>query len=254
MSVVLNKDGHIGHIVLDRPASRNAFDADMVKQMRAVLVEFEQDRDIRVGIISGTGKGFCAGMDLAAFGAGAAREIVRGEGRFAGFVAAERSKPIIAAVHGAAVAGGLEILLACDLAIAAEGTIFALTETKRGLIAGGGGTFRLTRRIPHVIANEMLLTGDPITADRALHYGMINAVVPLDELLNHARALADRIAANAPMAVRHSLAQSRQARDGLEEADWKMNDRLWMEIEFSDDAVEGAKAFIEKREPVWTGC
>ncbi len=100
----------------------------------------------------------------------------------------------------------------------------------------------------------MLLTGDPITADRALHYGMINAVVPLDELLNHARALADRIAANAPMAVRHSLAQSRQARDGLEEADWKMNDRLWMEIEFSDDAVEGAKAFIEKREPVWTGC
>ncbi len=253
MSVTLSKDGYVGHILLDRPASRNAFDAAMAEQMRAALAEFEQDPTLRVGIISGTGKSFCAGMDLAAFGAGAASEIVRGDGRFAGFVAAKRSKPMIAAVHGAAVAGGLEILLACDLAIAAEGTIFALTETKRGLTAGGGGTFRLTRRIPHVIANEMLLTGDSITAERALQFGMINAVVSMEELLHEARALADRIAANAPLAVKHSLAQSRHARDGLEETDWAMNDQFWMEIESSDDAAEGAKAFIEKRPPVWTG-
>ncbi|WP_158969395.1 enoyl-CoA hydratase-related protein [Chachezhania sediminis] len=253
MPVVLEKRGNIALITLDRPDRRNAMDGAMTREMRAVLAEFEADPELRVGILSGRGKVFCAGMDLAAFASGEAEEILRGQGRFGGFVAAERTKPVIAAVHGAALAGGLEIMLACDMVIAAEGTLFGLPEAKRGLVAGAGGAFRLTRRLPHVLANQILLTGDPIACATALAHGMINAVVPADALIDEALKLAGTIAANAPLSLRHSLSLSKMANDGDEVAEWAMNDRLWPEIEASEDATEGSRAFVEKRAAVWKG-
>ena len=254
MPVTLEKQGHIAFITIDRPERRNAFNAQMTREMREVLVELEADPELRVAILTGNGPVFCAGMDLAAFTSGEGPEIVSGKGRFAGFVAAERTKPVIAAVQGAAVAGGMEIMLACDLAIAAEGSVFGVPEVKRGLVAGGGGTFRLTRRVPHAIANEMLLTGDPISCDKALAHGLLNAVVPADQLMTTATEMAEKIAANAPLAVRFSLQQSKQSLDGDEVADWQLNDQLWPLIENSEDATEGATAFVEKRAPVWKGA
>lgn len=253
MPVQFETDGHVAQLILDRADKRNAVDAEMTRQMRSALARFEADDELRVAILCGRGSVFCAGMDLAAFASGEGEEIVRGAGRFAGFVAAERSKPVIAAVQGAALAGGLELLLACDLAIAAEGAVFGLPEAKRGLIAGAGGAFRLTRRLPHVIANEALLTGEPITCQTALAHGLLNAVVPVDELMPTALAMARKIAANAPLSVRYSRAISKQSCDGNEIAEWEMSDRLWPEVASSDDAHEGAMAFVEKRAPDWKG-
>lgn len=253
MPVTFETEGQVALITLDRPERRNAIDAQMTREMRAALARFEADEALRVAILSGRGRVFCAGMDLAAFTDGEAAEILRGPGRFGGFVAAERTKPVIAAVQGAALAGGLELLLACDMAVAAEGTVFGLPEAKRGLIAGAGGAFRLTRRLPHVIANEMLLTGEPISCETAHRHGMLNAVVPLEHLMPTALEMARKIVENAPLSVQYSRALSQLACDGGEEEEWRMNDRVWPEIEASADATEGARAFVEKRAPVWTG-
>lgn len=253
MSLVeFETSGSIAIIRLNRPELRNAVNMALTTELRAVLARFEADDELRVAILTGAGKVFCAGMDLGAFAAGERPGLLDPD-HFAGFVSARRSKPIIAAVNGAAVAGGFEMVLACDMAIAEAGAVFALPEVKRGLVAAGGGAFRLPRRLPSAVAMEMLLTGEPIGAERALALGLLNSVVDAAELIPRAMDLARRIADNAPLAVRLSLEIARHSA-GLGEAEaWARNDASWKHIDGSADAQEGARAFKEKRPPVWTG-
>ncbi len=253
MSLVeFETSGPIALIRLNRPELRNAVNMALTTELRAALGRLEADDDLKVAILTGAGKVFCAGMDLGAFAAGERPGLLDPD-HFAGFVSARRSKPIIAAVNGAAIAGGFEMMLACDMAIAEAGAVFALPEVKRGIVAAGGGAFRLPRRLPPAIAFEMLLTGDPISAERALALGLVNYVVDAPNLIPRAMALAGRIAENAPLAVRLSLEIARRSA-GLGEAEaWAENDAVWARIDGSADALEGARAFKEKRSPVWTG-
>lgn len=239
-------------IRLNRPDQRNAVTSAMMDEMRHAIARLEGSDEIRVGILTGAGSVFCAGMDLAAFAAGA-RPGITDPDRFAGFVAAERTKPVIAAVNGGAYAGGFELVLACDMAIASQGARFALPEVKRGLIAAGGGTIRLSRRIPFAVANEMMLSGDPIDAERAYALGLLNAVVPAERLMDAGMDMAMRVATNAPLAVRSSLALSRAAALSAEAELWSHVDAAWAVIDTSEDALEGALAFKEKRAPNWKG-
>ena len=244
--------GPVAILWLNRPDRRNAIDTAMTLALRAALANFESDSNLQVAILAGRGKIFCAGMDLKAFVSGEAAEILRGENRFAGFVAAPRKKPVIAAVHGAALAGGFELMLSCDMAVVTPDCKLGLPEVTRGLIAGAGGAFRLARRVPLPVAKEILLTGEAITADRALHFGLVNKVVSSHELLETTLDLARKIASNAPLSVQHSLTLANIAANSDEAALWEQNDILFAEIEASDDAQEGARAFTEKRAAVWS--
>lgn len=250
--VEFDVDGPVALIRFNRPDQRNAITTAMKLEITAALQRLEDDDALRVAVLTGAGKVFCAGMDLGAFAAGERPGVTEPE-RFAGFVAAMRSKPVIAAVNGAALAGGFEIMLACDMAIAEEGAIFGLPEVKRGLVAAGGGAIRLPRRIPFAIANEMILTGDVIDAGRALTLGLLNAVVAPEQLVPAALELAHRVAAQAPLAVSASTQLTRAATVGDEAALWALNDRLWATIDGSADSLEGSLAFKEKRAPVWSG-
>lgn len=238
--------GPIALIRLNRPEVRNAVNLALTAELRAALAWLEGDDTLRAAVLTGAGRFFCAGMDLAAFAAGERPGLNDPDG-FAGFVRADRSKPVIAAVNGGAVAGGFEIVLACDMVVAEQGAILGLPEVKRGLIAAGGGAFRLPRRLPPAIAAEMLLTGDPISADRAAALGLVNRVVAADALIPTALALAAKVAANAPLALR----LTRQVALGAE--DWAASDAAWATIATSDDALEGSRAFVEKRAPRWSG-
>lgn len=244
--------GKVALIRLNRPAMRNAVNLEMTAALRACLSQFETDPAIAVAVLTGAGQFFCAGMDLGAFAAGE-RPGLNDPDRFAGFVGARRTKPIIAAVNGGAVAGGFEIALACDMIVAEDKAFFSLPEVKRGIIAAGGGAIRLPRRLPPAIAKEMLLTGDPIAAERAFQLGLVNALAPGEELVERAMALAARIAENAPMAVRLSLDLAEQAASSNESSLWSASDTAWSKVEKSADALEGAVAFKEKRPPRWSG-
>lgn len=244
--------GPVALIRLNRPELRNAVNLALTTELRAALARLEADESLQVAVLTGAGRIFCAGMDLGAFAAGE-RPGLTDPDHFAGFVSARRSKPIIAAVNGGAVAGGFEIVLACDMVVAEEGAVFSLPEVKRGIVAAGGGAFRLPRRLPAAIANEMLLTGDPITAERALALGLVNAVVPGAELISTAMAMAAKIAVNAPLALRLSLEIARISAALGENEAWAQTDAAWARIDVSEDALEGARAFKEKRPPVWTG-
>lgn len=245
--------GTVAVIWLNKPDRRNAIDAAMTAALRQAIERFEADETLKVAVLAGRGKVFCAGMDLAAFANGEAPEILRGKNRFGGFVAADRKKPVIAAVHGAALAGGFELMLACDMVVAADGCQFGLPEALRGLIAGAGGVFRLARRVPMAIANEILLTGEAFDAARAESLGLINRIVPYDDLMKTALELANKVARNAPLSVQYSRALARHAATGDEDAFWAINDTYFATIETSDDALEGARAFTEKRAAVWSG-
>jgi enoyl-CoA hydratase len=250
--IEIERDGHVAILWLNRPDRLNAVNEAMTGEMRAAVTTLEEDEELRAIVLAGRGRVFCAGMDLAAFAAGERPGLLDPD-RFAGFANAQRSKPVIAAVQGAALAGGFEIVLACDMVVAAEGTRFGLPEVKRGLFPAGGGTIRLPRRIPPVLANEMLLTGEPIEAERAHALGLVNRVVPAEVLVDTALALAHQIAENAPLAVRSALELARDAAATAEAELWAANDALWRRVESSDDALEGARAFAEKRAPAWTG-
>jgi len=242
----------IAIITLDRPAQRNAIDAAMTAALRVALDRFEADPEALVAILTGSGDlAFCAGMDLKAFAAGEGPSILEGPGGFAGFTRYPRTKPCIAAVNGAALAGGCEIVLACDLVVAAEHARFGLPEVKRGLFAASGGVLRLPRLIPRARALELLLTGDFIDAQTAHELGLVNQVVPPGQLLETARALALRICANAPLAVRETLALARAVFSLPEEQLQAGNDAAWARIAASEDAREGPRAFAEKRPAVW---
>lgn len=248
----LPDDPAIARITLNRPDQRNAFNTAMADALRAALDRYEADPDLRVAILCGAGKVFCAGMDLAAFAAGE-RPGIDGPHGFAHFVRRSRSKPVIAAVNGAAIAGGFEIMLACDMAVAARDARFALPEVKRGIIAAGGGAIRLPARLPAAIAREMLLTGDMFDAPRAHALGLVNALTDPGDAEAGALAIARRIAVNAPLAVAQTRVLADTVIAGDEAGHWAANAAAWAIVQHSADALEGALAFKEKRDPCWAG-
>lgn len=253
MSVRYEVDGRVATFTLDRPDQRNAVDPDLTSALGEAVGRFEADPEVWVGILTGEGPNFCAGADLKALAAGRAAELVTAQGGFAGWVRYPRTKPVIAAVKGFALAGGTELVLACDLVVAATDSSFGLPEVTRGIIAAGGGLFRLPRAIAPARARELVLTGDRIDATEALRLGLVNRVVPADEVLGAARELADRICRNAPLAVRESLAIVRDAMGMTEEQGWQRTIEAMDRIRRSEDAKEGPRAFAEKRDPRWTG-
>ena len=245
-------DERVCRIGLNRPEQRNAVNIAMAMALRDAVSRFEEDSSARVAVLYGVGEVFCAGMDLAAFASGERPGLDDDDG-FAYFVRRRRAKPIIAAVEGGAFAGGFEIMLACDLAIAATGARFAVPEVKRGLIAAGGGAVRLPARLPPAVAREMLLTGDAISSKRAYELGLVNAIVQQGTARQAAEALAGRVAENAPLALEATLALCHSVSESGEQQGWSEAARMWRLIEASEDAREGAVAFIEKRKPVWRG-
>ena len=250
--VLYSVDGRVATITLNRPGQRNAINGAVAAQLEAALTTAEQDDEIWVVLLTGAGPAFCAGADLVAIAAGGTDQLSTALGGFAGFVRYPRTKPVIAAVHGFALAGGWELVLACDLVVAAHATRFGLPEVTRGILAAAGGIYRLSQALPSARARELILTGDPITADEALALGLVNRVVDLDQVLATARALADRLCQNAPLAVRASLRLSREARELTEEESWHRTDAAAAQIRQTHDAHEGPQAFAEKREPCWS--
>jgi crotonobetainyl-CoA hydratase len=246
-------------IVMNRPEARNAVNEEVCLRVGDALEEADKDPDVRAVVITGAGdKAFCAGADLKAIARGE-RIIPPGREKWslAGFVGHAISKPTIAAVNGAALGGGMEIVLAADLVVAAETATFGLPEAKRGLVAGAGGAFRIGAKLPLAVAMELLLIGDPIDARTALQLHLVNRVVPAAELLDTALELAARVAANAPLSVQaHKRILLNQRPDGSrpdEEAGWSATSHEIVITSASLDAKEGPLAFAEKREPVWQG-
>jgi len=252
MSIVeFERRGHAALVTLNRPEARNAISPEVSQAMAAVLDEVEADPELRAVVLTGAGEVFCAGADLKVIASGRAADIASGKGGFAGVVTRDFPKPIIAAVNGPALAGGCEIVLACDLVVAAEAAVFGIPEVKRGLMAAAGGLIRLPKRVPLAIALELAMTGDPIDAPRALALGLVNRVVPGAAVVDEAVALAERIGENSPIAVRNSRQLVIEAAEMSEEEGWARTLELMGPVFASGDAIEGATAFAEKRKPVW---
>jgi enoyl-CoA hydratase len=252
--LVREQHGAVSVLRLNRPEARNALTPTLLRDLGRAVADAEADPETRAVVLTGTGdRAFCAGMDLRAFAAMGSGGFGQGEGEqgFMRVMQGLATVPMVAAANGSAVAGGLELLLGCDIVVLADGATLALPEVKRGLIPGGGGT-TLGTRIPLAVALEMALTGDGVDAARALQVGLVNAVVPQAEVLPTAIAYAERIAANGPLAVvaakelvRLATEDGPLARERLE---------AWRGIVFSsEDAREGAAAFVEKRPPRWQG-
>jgi enoyl-CoA hydratase len=238
-------------ITLNRPDQRNAVNAAVAEGIAAALDELDADRELSIGVLTGAGKGFCAGMDLKAFVAG---EIPRvGDRGFAGIVRRSAAKPLIAAVEGFAVAGGLEIALACDLIVAARGARLGIPEVKRSLVASGGALLRLPRTLPRNVAMELALTGEPIGAERGYELGLVNRLAEPGGALDAALELADRIAENGPLAVAASKRILTEAADWQDAEFFERQETIAGPVYGSQDAREGATAFAERRSPVWKG-
>ncbi|WP_436776567.1 crotonase/enoyl-CoA hydratase family protein [Yinghuangia sp. YIM S09857] len=236
-------------ITLNRPHARNAVTAAVSALVAAAIDEFEDRDDLEVAVVTGAGGAFCAGMDLRAFADG--EHAFHPRRGFAGIAGLPPSKPVIAAVEGYALAGGFEIVLACDLVVAADDARFGLPEVKRGLIAAAGGLLRLPRRVPEAVALELALTGDPLPAADALRLGLVNRLTEPGKALEGALGLAQRIIANEPRAVAVSKQIVTQlASLPIEEA-FTHQDPLAAPILASADAREGALAFVERRTPAW---
>ncbi|HUY66537.1 MAG TPA: crotonase/enoyl-CoA hydratase family protein [Acidimicrobiales bacterium] len=252
--VLRERQGHIEILTINRPEARNAINGAVSRGFASAFDELDADDDCWVVIVTGSGdKAFSAGMDLKAFTAGEAGDIMGAKGGFGGLAQRDFSKPIIAAVNGSALAGGCEIMLSCDLVVAVEEATFGIPEVKRGLMAAAGALIRLPKRIPPAIALELALTGEPIDARRALDLGLINRVVPRDRLMAEALALAGTIAENAPLAVRASKRVMKQAGELPDAEGWAVNNAAVPEVFGSADAQEGPIAFAEKRKPNWSG-
>jgi enoyl-CoA hydratase len=245
--------GHVAVVTINRPEARNAVNGEVANGIEAAIDRLEADDDVWTGVLRGEGSVFCAGADLKAINAGRGGELMTARGGFAGIVQRERTKPIIAAVDGPALAGGTEIVLACDLVVASTASRFGIPEVKRSLVAAGGGLWRLPRKLPVNLAMELTLTGDPIEADRAFQFGLVNDLCEPGEALDRALALAERIAANAPLAVR----ESRRILLQYEELDLDtcvdQSNGAIMALGSTADFSEGLMAFIEKRSPSWQG-
>lgn len=250
-AVLSERQGPVLVVTLNRPDARNAINREVAVGLAAALDELDANDDLVVGVLTGAGRGFCSGMDLKAFVAG---EDVWVDGRgFAGIVERSSDKPLIAAVEGFAVAGGLEVALACDMLVASRGAKLGLPEVKRALVATGGGLRRLQRRISLGIAMELALTGEPLTAERGYDLGLVNRVSDPGEALTEALALAEVIAANGPLALTATKRILRDEHEWSDEEFWTRQAELAKQAMQSDDAREGSIAFAEKRTPVWRG-
>ncbi|WP_284337540.1 crotonase/enoyl-CoA hydratase family protein [Comamonas sp. NoAH] len=250
-TVLVEVRGNVQIMTLSNPEARNAATLEMAQALAAALDELDSNPALQVGILTGAGGTFCAGMDLKGFLQGK-RPSLAGRG-FLGLTQKPPSKPLIAAVEGYALAGGFEAVLACDLIVASRSAKFGLPEVKRGLAAVAGGLLRLPKRLPYHLAMECILTGEMLGAERAMAHGLVNRLVEAGQALESALELAQRVAANGPLAL------SASKRVVLESADWsqaEMFDRqaaITAPVFASQDAREGAAAFAEKRAPVWKG-
>ena len=241
----------IATFTINRPEARNAISLSLAQEISAAMDRFESDSSARVGILTGTSQFFSAGMDLKGFSRGEL-PIVEGKG-FAGFIEHPPSKPLIAAVEGFALAGGFEMVLACDLIVASENAIFGLPEVTRGIVASAGGLLKLPHRIPHHIAMELILTGLHWPASEAFRYGLINRLTPVGLALEAAHSLASVIASNAPLALAASKKVVTQSVDWLSTEEYEKQFLVIDPVRNSSDAQEGSRAFIEKRPPRWMG-
>lgn len=238
-------------VTINRPEARNAINGAVAQGIAAALDELDADDELRVGVLTGAGGTFCAGMDLKGFLAG--DDPTAGGRGFGGLTERGPRKPLIAAVEGYAVAGGLELVLACDLVVAATTAKLGVPEVKRGLVAAAGAAMLLPQRIPPAIALEMLMTGDPISAERAAGLGLVNRVVPEGGAVEGALELAAAIAANGPLAVAVSKQVALESPDWSHAERWQRQADVVLPVFGSADAREGATAFAEKRPPRWTG-
>ncbi|MCW1384898.1 crotonase/enoyl-CoA hydratase family protein [Novosphingobium sp. KCTC 2891] len=251
MAVEFTIDDGVAIITINRPEARNAVDRETALGIAEAVERINNDDAIRVAVITGAGGNFCAGMDLKAFLRG---EVVKLPGTgFAGMAQAKLAKPFIAAVEGYALAGGFEIMLACDMVVASESAKFGLTEVKRGLVANAGGLVRLPRQLPIKIASELVLTGEIFPATHVSAHGLINRLVPAGEALATAIGIARIIAANGPLAVAVSRKVLNESREWPEAEMFDRQNELTLPVFQSEDAREGASAFAEKRAPVWKG-
>jgi len=249
--VLVDISDGIQTITINRPEARNAATLEVARGIAAALDELDMRDDLRIGILTGAGGTFCAGMDLKGFLRGE-RPSIEGRG-FGGLTAKPPRKPLIAAVEGYALAGGFELVLACDLVVAADNAQFGVPEVKRGLAATAGGLVRLPRQLPYRVALELALTGDMFPATRAYEYGLINRLTKPGEALAEARRLAQTIAANGPLSVAASKRVVIESQDWPASEMWERQKALTDHVFTSADAREGSAAFAEKRKPVWQG-
>lgn len=245
--------GRVAVMTIDRPDARNAVNAEVARGIENALDRLEGDDEVWVGVLTGNGPVFCAGADLKAIARGEGATVMTDRGGFAGFVRRERTKPVIAAVDGPALAGGTEIVVACDLVVASTLATFGIPEVKRSLVAAAGGLFRLPRALPRNVAMQLALTGESITAERAEQLGFVNQLVEPGGARAAAIALGELVAANAPIAVRQSRRVVLTAQSGKEDELWKLTTDAQSVVATSDDFQEGPRAFIEKRPPRWSG-
>jgi len=239
--------GRVLLITLNRPEAMNAINTDLAQGLLKAIEELDSNDGLTAGVLTGNGRGFCSGMDLKAFAAGGPPQ------GFDQFLETGSEKPLIAAIEGFALAGGLEVALTCDLLVAAEDAKIGIREVKVGLFAAGGALLRLPRRVPYSVAMEMALTGQPITADQAKNHGLVSRVTEKGGTVEAAMELAESIAENAPLAVAASKALI-QAQQGItEEEFWELQKPHMRKVFTSNDAKEGPASFAEKRSPNWSG-
>jgi enoyl-CoA hydratase len=249
--VLVERRGAVQVIVINRPEARNALNGPVAAGIRDAVDELDERGELRAGVLSGAGGTFSSGMDLKAFLSG---DVPSFPGRgLCGITQTPPRKPLVGAAEGWALAGGFELLLACDLVVAGASARFGVPEVTRSLVAGAGGALLLAERVPRALALELLLTGDPIDAARAAEIGLVNRVVPEGGALEAAIELAERIAANGPLAVVATKQIAHHGGDWSPEQRWDQAAELSMPVFASQDAREGARAFAEKRPPVWQG-
>lgn len=251
MSVQFESQDHVALITLDRPEARNAINGVMATGIESALDRYESDDSLWAAVLTANGPVFCAGADLKEIAAGNAGATATAKGGFGGIVQRPRSKPLIAALQGPALAGGCEIALACDMIVASNEAFFALPEVKRALIAVAGGLFRLPRAIGMAQAMEVILTGEPLSAERAYQLGLVNRLANPKEVQDAALALARQIASNAPLAVQASRNLAARAFAADDTTLWREGFEAFQKNMQTEDAKEGPRAFIEKRAPRW---
>jgi enoyl-CoA hydratase len=246
-AVLTEQRGRVLLITLNRPDAMNAINGALSKGLVDAVEQLDDDPGLTAGVLTGAGRGFCSGMDLKAF--------ARGEdiGPMMHFVRHGARKPLIGAIEGFALAGGLELALSCDLLVAAKGARLGIPEAGVGLFAAGGGLLRLPSRVGFGKAMEMAITADPITADEGAEFGLISRLAEKGEAVDVAMELAERVAKNAPLAVAASKQLIRATQGATEDEFWKIQEPLQMTVFTSNDAAEGPRAFAEKRDPDWTG-